>query len=161
VFLGLGLLLLGAYSGISWLVTTGVVVLIGGLVLTYVGLLAAAGGGGAGAAQAGVELFDGVLRLGTSLISFARLAAFGLAHAALGAIVWQATTGLWSAGGPALIAAVLVFAIGNTLTFILQAVVAGVQALRLEYYELFSRVFVSEGRPFRPWLVPTTLECVP
>jgi V/A-type H+-transporting ATPase subunit I len=161
VFLGLGLLLLGAYSGISWLVTTGVVVLIGGLVLTYVGLLAAAGGGGAGAAQAGVELFDGVLRLGTSLISFARLAAFGLAHAALGAIVWQATTGLWAAGGLALIAAVLVFAIGNTLTFILQAVVAGVQALRLEYYELFSRVFVSEGRPFRPWLVPTTLECVP
>ena len=39
--------------------------------------------------------------------------------------------------------------------------VAGVQALRLEYYELFSRVFVSEGRPFRPWFVPTTSERVP
>ncbi|MEZ5184454.1 MAG: V-type ATPase 116kDa subunit family protein [Candidatus Nanopelagicales bacterium] len=161
VFLGLGLLLLGAFTGISWLAATGVVVLIGGLVLTYVGLLAAAGGGGAGAAQAGVELFDGVLRLGTSLVSFARLAAFGLAHAALGAIVWQATTGLWSGGGLAMAAAVLVFVIGNTLTFVLQAVVAGVQALRLEYYELFSRVFVSEGRPFRAWLVPTTLESVP
>lgn len=161
VFLGLGLLLLGAYTGISWLVATGVVVIVGGLVLTYVGLLTAAGGGGAGAAQAGVELFDGVLRLGTSLVSFARLAAFGLAHAALGAIVWQAASGLWAAGGLAMLAAALVFVIGNTLTFILQAVVAGVQALRLEYYELFSRVFVSEGRPFRPWLVPTTLECVP
>lgn len=161
VFLGLGLLLLGAYTGISWLVATGVVVIVGGLVLTYAGLLTAAGGGGAGATQAGIELFDGVLRLGTSLVSFARLAAFGLAHAALGAIVWQATTGLWAAGGLALLAAALVFVIGNTLTFILQAVVAGVQALRLEYYELFSRVFVSEGRPFRPWLVPTTLECVP
>ena len=161
VFLGLGLLLLGAYTGISWLVATGVVVVVGGLALTYVGLLTAAGGGGAGAAQAGVELFDGVLRLGTSLVSFARLAAFGLAHAALGAIVWQAASGLWAAGGSAMLAAALVFVIGNTLTFILQAVVAGVQALRLEYYELFSRVFVSEGRPFRPWLVPTTLECVP
>lgn len=160
VFLGLGLLLLGAYTGTAWLVATGVVVIVGGLVLTYVGLLTAAGGGGAGAAQAGVELFDGVLRLGTSLVSFARLAAFGLAHAALGAIVWQGTSGLWTAGGLALLAAALVFVIGNTLTFILQAVVAGVQALRLEYYELFSRVFVSEGRPFRPWLVPTTLECV-
>jgi V/A-type H+-transporting ATPase subunit I len=161
VFLGLGLLLLGAYTGIPWLTATGILVLIGGLVLTYIGLLAAAGGGGAGAAQAGVELFDGVLRLGTSLVSFARLAAFGLAHAALGAIVWQATTGLWSSGGPAMAAAVLVFVAGNTLTFVLQAVVAGVQALRLEYYELFSRVFVSEGRPFRPWLVPTTQESVP
>ena len=29
----------------------------------------------------------------------------------------------------------------------------GVQALRLEYYELFSRIFVEEGRPFRPWHV--------
>jgi V/A-type H+-transporting ATPase subunit I len=26
--------------------------------------------------------------------------------------------------------------------------------LRLEYYELFSRVFQGEGRPFRPWHVP-------
>jgi len=26
-----------------------------------------------------------------------------------------------------------------------------VQALRLEYYELFSRVFAREGRPFKPW----------
>ena len=33
--------------------------------------------------QAGVELFDGVIRLGTNVVSFARLAAFGLAHAAL------------------------------------------------------------------------------
>ena len=53
------------------------------------------------------------------------------------------------------------FVVGNALTFTLQAVVAGVQALRLEYYELFSRVFVSEGRPFRPWFVPTTSERAP
>jgi V/A-type H+-transporting ATPase subunit I len=44
-----------------------------------------------------------------------------------------------------------VFAVGNLLTFGLEALVAGIQALRLEYYELFSRVFLSEGRPFRPW----------
>jgi V/A-type H+-transporting ATPase subunit I len=161
VFFGLGLVLLGAYASTSWLVAAGVVVGIGGLTLTYVGLLAGAGGGGAGAAQAGVELFDGVVRLGTNLVSFARLAAFGLAHAAVGAIVWQGTTGLWAAGGLMYVAAVLLFVVGNALTFTLQAVVAGVQALRLEYYELFSRVFVSEGRPFRPWLVPTTLECAP
>ena len=28
---------------------------------------------------------------------------------------------------------------------------SGVQALRLEYYELFSHMFVEEGRPFDPW----------
>ena len=52
-------------------------------------------------------------------------------------------------------AAVVVFVVGNVLAFGLEALVAGVQALRLEYYELFSRIFVSEGRPFRPWHVPT------
>ena len=156
LFLGLGLLLLGGYRGSGWLVSLGVAVAVGGLVLAYVGLLAAAGGGGTGAVQAGIELFDGVVRLGTNLVSFARLAAFGLAHAALGAIVWEGTTSLWAAGGLLYIAAVLVFVFGNVLTFTLQAVVAGVQALRLEYYELFSRIFVSEGRPFHPWSLPVT-----
>jgi len=160
LFLGLGLLLLGAYLPASWLVAVGAAVAIAGLVLAYVGLLAASGGGGAGAAQAGVELFDGVVRLGANLVSFARLAAFGLAHAALGAIVWQGTTGLWAAGGALYLAAIALFVVGNALTFTLQAVVAGVQALRLEYYELFSRVFVAEGRPFRPWSLPTTSERV-
>ena len=31
---------------------------------------------------------------------------------------------------------------------------APIQALRLEYYEMFSRLFVSQGRPFDPWHVP-------
>jgi V/A-type H+-transporting ATPase subunit I len=161
LFLGLGVLLLGGYLGARALVAGGAAVAVLGLIVAYVGLLAASGGGGSGAAQAGVELFDGVIRLGTNLVSFARLAAFGLAHAALGEIVWQGTTGLWAAGGLLILAAVALFVVGNALTFTLQAVVAGVQALRLEYYELFSRVFVAEGRPFRPWSLPTTSERVP
>ena len=48
----------------------------------------------------------------------------------------------------------LVFVAGNALAFALEALVAAVQALRLEYYELFSRVFQDQGRPFRPWHVP-------
>jgi V/A-type H+-transporting ATPase subunit I len=161
LFLGLGLVALGAYAGVAALVVTGTVGAVVGMVLVYLGLLAAAGGGGGGAAQAGVELFDGVVRLGTNVVSFARLAAFGLAHAALGAIVWDGTTGLWSLGGLlAALAAVALFLVGNALTFTLQAVVAGVQALRLEYYELFSRVFTTEGRPFRPWHLPVSTERV-
>ena len=161
VFLGLGLLALGAYLAVDWLMVASVVVVVAGLVLAYGGLLAATGGGAAGAAEAGVELFDGVIRLGTNFVSFARLAAFGLAHAALLGIVWQATTGLWAAGGLAMLAAVAVFVLGNALTFTLEGVVAGVQALRLEYYELFSRVFISEGRAFRPWSIPLSEERVP
>jgi V/A-type H+-transporting ATPase subunit I len=69
-------------------------------------------------------------------------------------VVWQGTTALWGRGGLAVVAAVVVFVIGNALTFTLEAVVAAVQALRLEYYELFSRVFATEGRPFEPWQIP-------
>ena len=161
LFLGAGLLLLGAYASLSWLVLAGALGALVGLVLTYVGLYAASGGGGAGVAQAGIELFDAVIRLGTNVISFARIAAFGLAHAALSGIVWDGTTSLWVLGGLALVGAVLVFLVGNALTFTLEAVVAAVQALRLEYYELFSRVFVTEGRAFRPWSPPLTSERVP
>jgi V/A-type H+-transporting ATPase subunit I len=48
--------------------------------------------------------------------------------------------------------------VGNAVTFALEGLVAAIQALRLEYYELFSRVFDSEGVPFRPWHVPITTE---
>ena len=61
-------------------------------------------------------------------------------------------------GGLAVAAAALLFAVGNVLAFALEALVAGVQALRLEYYELFSRVFAAQGRPFRPWQVPRSNE---
>jgi V/A-type H+-transporting ATPase subunit I len=154
LFLGLGLVVMGAFREWGWLLLAGAVVGAAGLVLSFVGLRAAAGPGGAGLLQAAVELFDVVVRLGANLISFARLAAFGLTHAALGMVVWDGTVNLWERGGAGMPAAVLVFVVGNALTFGLEALVAGVQALRLEYYELFSRVFQGEGRPFRPWHVP-------
>ena len=107
------------------------------------------------AAQASVELFDLVIRLGSNVVSFARLAAFGLTHAALGWLVWEGTVALWHKGGVGMIvAAIAVFAIGNAVAFSLEALVAAIQALRLEYYELFSRVFQLQGRAFRPWHVP-------
>ena len=78
--------------------------------------------------------------------------------AALGWVVWQATVALTGLGILGTVAAVIVFVVGNVITFALEALVAGVQALRLEFYELFSRVFVGEGNPFHPWRIPT---CTP
>ncbi len=150
LFLALALAVAGSTTSQSWLVPLAVVVAVAGLVLTYVGLLVESGGGPSGVLQSVVELFDVVVRLGSNVVSFARLAAFGLTHAALGAVVWQGTTALWGSG-VGVVAAVVVFVVGNILTFALEALVAGIQALRLEYYELFSRVFAEEGRPFRPW----------
>ncbi|AHH97505.1 hypothetical protein GCM10010174_07300 [Kutzneria viridogrisea] len=158
VFLGLGLLAGGAHLGAGLLLVIGACTAGIGLVLAAIGLFAGSGGGAAGVLQTAVQLFDLVIRLGANLVSFARLAAFGLTHAALGLLVWQATAALWTGGVVAAIAAVLVFVVGNAVAFSLEALVAGVQALRLEFYELFSRMFEIEGRPFRPWRVPTLEE---
>lgn len=154
LFAGVG----GAAAGL--LLAEGTILMAGvagiglGLTLLFIGYLAAAGGGVTGAAEAVVELVDGVVRIASNTVSFARLAAFGLTHAAIGAVVWTATVGLADGGALGMIAAAIVFIVGNAVAFGLEALVAAVQALRLEYYELFSRIFSGEGRVFRPWQLP-------
>ena len=84
------------------------------LVLAFIGLRSAAGGGGAGR-RAGHRRDCSTWSSGWAPTSyrFARLAAFGLTHAVLGLVVWEATVGLWRQGGAAVAGAVVVFVIGN------------------------------------------------
>lgn len=154
VFLGIGAVVGGALLDAVPMIAAGLGVALCGLVLAAVGMFAESGGGATGVVQTGVGVFDLLVRLGSNLVSFARLAAFGMTHAALGWVVWEGTTALAAGGWLGVLAGVLVFLVGNALTFSLEALVAGVQALRLEFYELFSRVFSTEGTPFRPWHVP-------
>ena len=57
------------------------------LVALAVGLRAEAGGGAAAVVEVLIGLFDALLRLFSNVFSFARLAAFGLMHAAIGQVV--------------------------------------------------------------------------
>jgi len=155
LYLGLAVLVFGWYEQVTAALVAGGLLAALGLALVLVGCYAGAGPGSGRVAQAGVESFDTVVRIGTNTVSFARLAAFGLTHAALCAVVWSGTTWLWGHGPASWLGAVVLFVVGNAVAFGLEGLVAGVQALRLEYYELFSRIFVDEGRPFRPWHVPT------
>ena len=154
LFLSVGLLAAGVLTDTTWLTTAAALLATVGLVLSFIGLYVAAGRGGAAVVEAIVGLFDVVISLASNIVSFARLAAFGLVHAAIGIIVWNAASSLWGQSPLASVAAVLVMVLGTAVAFALEALVAAVQALRLEYYELFSRVFEGEGRPFRPWHVP-------
>jgi V/A-type H+-transporting ATPase subunit I len=160
LFLGAVVAAVGWYVRHALLLGGGALLALAGLALALIGFLAEAGGGGAAAMQASVESFDFVVRLGSNIVSFTRLAAFGLTHAALGLLVWEGTRALWSRGGVLAVAGVILFAAGMALAFSLEALVAAIQALRLEYYELFSRIFVAQGRPFRPWHVPITADHV-
>jgi V/A-type H+-transporting ATPase subunit I len=154
LFLGLAVAVAGVGLHFTGGTAIGGAIALIGLVLTGSGLYAASQGGPGGVVQTFIQLFDVVVRIGSNAVSFARLAAFGLTHAALGDVVWRGTTGLAGRGPAALITAVAVFAAGNALAFALETLVAGVQALRLEFYELFSRLFEAQGRPFQPWKLP-------
>lgn len=148
-------------AGFVWPTDTarvaGGVLAVTGLLLAFAGFKANAGKGGEAVAQAIMEAFDAVIRILANVLSFGRLAAFGMTHAALGLVVWDGARSLWGSAFGALMA-VLLFLVGNVLAFLLEALVAGVQALRLEYYELFSRVFSGQGRLFEPWHVAIATE---
>ena len=40
--------------------------------------------------------------------------------------------------------------LGNCLVMVLEALLVAIQVLRLEYYEMFSRFYSGEGRPYDP-----------
>ena len=156
---GLALLLAGALVAVgvathaSTLRTLGLALVVLAVLPLAVGLRLEAGRGAAAFGEVLIGLLDALLRTFANVFSFSRLAAFGLMHAAIGKVVLDAAGGL--TGRPiGDLAAAAVFAAGGLVAFTLEALVAAVQALRLEYYELFSRVFTREGRPFRPWNVP-------
>jgi V/A-type H+-transporting ATPase subunit I len=153
LLLGLALVAAGWYAGVVAVAVSGAVPAALAMLLIFAGFTREGG-----VFEACVELFDTVLGLGSNLASFTRLAAFGLTHAALGWIVWEGTRALWPRGTAGAAGAVAVFVTGNLLAFTLEGLVVAIQALRLEYYELFSRVFQSQGRPFRPWHLPVTTE---
>lgn len=153
-FLGLGVVVAAVAVHRLPILIAGAVLAGAGVVSSTIGMFAESGGGATGVASSGVGLMDLVVHVGANLISFARLAAFGMTHAALGWVVWRGTVAAAGWGAAGIIGAAVIFVLGNVLAFALEALVAGVQALRLEFYELFSRIFVDTGRSFTPWRIP-------
>jgi V/A-type H+-transporting ATPase subunit I len=98
-----------------------------------------------------VGAFEGALLYLANTISFVRLAAYAMSHAALlmATFMLAAEVGRLSGGGPAL--SLLVIVLGNGVAILLEGIVASVQALRLEYYEFFGKFFSGEGKPFQPF----------
>ena len=161
VFAGLVVLAGGLLTHRPAVAVAGALVVAAGVAGAAAGLYSASPRGLGGAAQTGIQLFDTLVRLGSNVFSFARLAAFGLTHAALGQVVWRGTVALAHRGAGGVAAGAALFVLGNAFSFALEALIAAVQALRLEFYELFSRVFEAQGRPFRPWRLPVRRPAAP
>ena len=87
---------------------------------------------------------EAVLSYASNTISFLRIGAFVLVHAGMMMVVFTIAEML----GP--IGYVVAVILGNIVVIILEALLVGIQVLRLEFYELFSRFFEGSGKEFVP-----------
>ena len=90
------------------------------------------------------EIFEVLLSYLSNTMSFLRVGAYVLVHAGMMLAV------LALASMTAGIAHIIIFTIGNIIVIALEGLLVGIQVLRLNFYEIFSRFFEGEGRPFTP-----------
>lgn len=91
--------------------------------------------------QSFFELFEVLLSFFSNTISFLRIGAFAIVHAGM----MMAVAALAQGGA---VKVIIVSILGNILVTVMEALIVGIQVLRLEYYEMFSRYFTGNGRPF-------------
>lgn len=91
------------------------------------------------------ELFEVLLSYFSNTLSFVRVGAFAVSHAAMMEVVLMLAGA--EAGSPNWIVVIL----GNLFVCSMEGLIVGIQVLRLEYYELFSRFYHGTGREFRPY----------
>ena len=95
-----------------------------------------------------VEILEILLGFLANTVSFIRVAAFGLAHAGLFMAIFALSDAVSGMAGGFISALVLVF--GNVLIIGLEGLVVSIQAVRLEFYEFFSRFFQQGSTGYRP-----------
>ncbi len=103
------------------------------------------GGVGMFVLQGFFELFEVLLSYFSNSLSFVRVGAFAVSHAAMMEVVLMLSGA--ESGHINWIGVVL----GNIFVMGMEGLIVGIQVLRLEYYELFSRFYIGGGRAFKPY----------
>lgn len=91
------------------------------------------------------ELFEIMLSYFSNTLSYVRVGAFAVSHAAMMEVVLMLSGALsgntnWAG---------IVF--GNLVVCGMEGLIVGIQVLRLTYYEMFSRFYKGTGRAFQPF----------
>ncbi len=98
------------------------------------------------------ELFEYILSYLSNSMSFLRVGGFILSHAGMMAVVMSLSEMVGSAASP------IVLIIGNLFVMCLEGLIVGIQVLRLEFYEIFSRNFEGNGKAYEPAVVSYKIE---
>ena len=96
------------------------------------------------------DIFEAAISYMSNTLSFLRLGAFAISHAGMMMVVSMLSEGMAAAGS------VVVMVIGNIFVAGLEAALSSIQIIRLEFYEIFGRFYVSGGKPFAPVTVDYT-----
>ncbi|MCL2371975.1 MAG: hypothetical protein FWC78_01045 [Defluviitaleaceae bacterium] len=146
----LGLRLVGG-QGFTWAVAT-----VAAIPLVFVALkrplghamagkkILPAGGVGQFLFSTAIETFETLLTYATNTISFVRVGAFAISHAGMMHVVLQLAQGAAGMGN------IIIFILGNALVLSIEGLLVGIQALRLDFYEIFSRFYTGGGEEIKP-----------
>jgi V/A-type H+-transporting ATPase subunit I len=93
------------------------------------------------------ELFETLISLLSNSLSYVRVGAFAVAHGGLSAVVFILANMVSPAQGLGYWAVV---ALGNLFIIGFEGMIVGIQTLRLEYYEFFSKFFAGGGTRYTP-----------
>lgn len=98
-----------------------------------------------------IELFETCLTYLTNTMSYLRIGGFVLSHAGL-MLVFDVVANMAGEG----VGKIIVLVVGNLFVTGFEGLIVGIQVLRLEFYELFSRFFKGGGKPFSPVTINKT-----
>lgn len=93
------------------------------------------------------EVFEFMLGYATNTLSFVRIGGFVFSHAGMMSVVMLLAEGASKGVSPVII----VF--GNVFVMCMEGLIVGIQVLRLEFYEIFSRFYDGDGRAYEPMKV--------
>ncbi|WP_455278923.1 V-type ATP synthase subunit I [[Eubacterium] cellulosolvens] len=91
------------------------------------------------------EFIETFLSLLTNSISYVRLAAFAIAHGALGlsALILASVIGVIPS-----------YILMNVLVILIEGLAILIQSMRLTYYEFFTKFYSGSGTPYKPFSLP-------
>ena len=89
------------------------------------------------------EVFEFLLGYVTNTLSFVRIGGFVLSHAAMMSVVMLLSE-MYKGASPVIII------LGNIFVIGMEGMLSGIQVLRLEFYEIFSRCYDGDGKAFEP-----------
>jgi V/A-type H+/Na+-transporting ATPase subunit I len=99
------------------------------------------------AIQAFFELFETFISLLSNSLSYVRIGAFAVAHGGLSNAIFILAALVSPGHG---IGYGLVLIGGNLFIILFEGLIVGIQTMRLEYYEFFSKFFVGGGKRYEP-----------